>query len=982
MTSDTSEKDKCPRCGAVIPADRTETLCPACLMSGALEQTGAEAETLAMGPGESMSLDGPSEFPTEFGGYRLLGMLGRGGMGTVYEAEQMATGRRVALKLLGRQLHSQDMRQRFLREGRLAAGVSHPNSLYVFGTEEIKGVPVIIMEIAASGTLNDLLKKRGPLPVTEAVDAILDVIAGLEAAFVGGVLHRDIKPANCFVSPDRSVKVGDYGLSVSTVPTADTFATATGVIMGTPAYAPPEQLRGRDLDVRADIYSVGATLFTLLTNRPPVEGRNPVEIVAAVLDEKPKSLTELREDMPPGLAQAVARCLAKKPEQRYADYAALRNALLPFSSEKAEPAALGRRTLALLIDYAVFFGIPKFLLTLFTGIDAKPETWLGERAPAQLLSWIGLTLFVTLYFTLAEGIWGAGLGKALLGFRVSRSGGRAPGFGRGLMRATIVILAGNLSTLVALAILSAEEFVAADELFKTVIGILSLLASLSVFATMRRHSGFATLWDLATGTRVVVKAKGAVRPVIDVETAIDHPAPDADSIGPYPIVEEIVPGQWIAARDPALRRQVWLRRRETSKLTPARRDLARPGRLRWLQSVVTPEASWDAFEALPGVAFSSVVHGEKLLHWESLRHWLHDLALEVALAAGDDTLPAELSLDHIWITTRGRAILLDEPWPKTETPADRIRVDNLAGRQRFLLAVAECVHPTTIPLHAQPVLQSLSAGSFEKLSFLAGSFRSLITKRARLDRSGRFASLFAFPLLVIALLVFGLLFTVRANRRQAAQWSATYPDLPPLSVVLNAREDSVEKNRDYSLIDIHIAGHYAHLADSLNDTPLGRKERDTLRKILDAPPQFTGEELEEADRLLSRKSPDLVRTTTSFPIKFVVIFPLVLGGSIALAQLFSLALFRATPGQFLFGFAVVTARGAPAGRLRLLGRWMTAWFPVACAVALLVTDMSDPKYYLPALTILLLWLAALVYTVVSPNRGLHDRVARTWVVPV
>ena len=116
----------------------------------------------------------PPEFPCEFGGYRLLGLLGRGGMGTVYEAEQIATGRRVALKMLGQQLDSPDMRQRFLREGRLAAGINHPNSLYIFGSEEIEGFPVITMEIAGAGTLKDKLKKRGPLPVTEAVDAILE----------------------------------------------------------------------------------------------------------------------------------------------------------------------------------------------------------------------------------------------------------------------------------------------------------------------------------------------------------------------------------------------------------------------------------------------------------------------------------------------------------------------------------------------------------------------------------------------------------------------------------------------------------------------------------------------------------------------------------------------------------------------------------------------------------------------------------------
>ncbi len=322
----TSEKNKCKRCGAVFPPKSTEKLCPACLMSGALKPPGGKAETVTKASGESLSGSEHSEFPYEFGGYRLLGLLGRGGMGTVYEAEQIASGRRVALKMLGQQLDSPEMRKRFLREGRLAAGVNHPNSLYIFGSEEIEGLPVITMEIAGSGTLKDKLQKHGPLPVTEAVDAVLDVISGLEAAFTGGVLHRDIKPSNCFVSPDGSVKVGDFGLSVSTLAKSDSFVTVQGKLLGTPAYASPEQLRGDTLDLRADIYSVGATLFSLLTNRAPFEGDNVVQVVANAVNKKPRQLNELREDLPAGLERIVARCLAKEPDGRYADYTALRNA--------------------------------------------------------------------------------------------------------------------------------------------------------------------------------------------------------------------------------------------------------------------------------------------------------------------------------------------------------------------------------------------------------------------------------------------------------------------------------------------------------------------------------------------------------------------------------------------------------------------------------------------------------------------------------
>ncbi|MGB2986765.1 MAG: protein kinase, partial [Phycisphaerae bacterium] len=412
-----SEKDACRHCGAVIPTKSTEKLCPACLLSGALEPPGGQTETISMAPGGPLSRYGPSEFPCEFGDYRLLGLLGRGGMGTVYEAEQLTTGRRVALKMLGQQLDSPDMRQRFLREGRLAARVNHPNSLFIFGSEEIEGLPVITMEIAGSGTLKDRLKKRGPLPVAEAVDAALDVISGLESALAGGVLHRDIKPSNCFVCPDGSVKVGDFGLSVSTLAKTDTFVTAHGKIMGTPAYASPEQLRGDTLDLRADIYSVGATLFTLLTDRAPFEGDNAVQVVANAVNQEPTPLTELRDEVPPGLARVVARCLAKEPDGRYADYTTLRNVLLPFSSKEPEPASMKVRASAGWIDYLIAFLLPYVTLMLFVGGEELLIRPIVERTLYSARYYLALLSFGFLYFSIVEGIWGAGLGKRLKGLR-------------------------------------------------------------------------------------------------------------------------------------------------------------------------------------------------------------------------------------------------------------------------------------------------------------------------------------------------------------------------------------------------------------------------------------------------------------------------------------------------------------------------------------------------------------------------------------
>ena len=185
-----------------------------------------------------------------FGPYRIERLLGRGGMGEVYEAEHLEHGRRIALKVLSQRLSDPTDRARFLREGQLAASVSHPHTVYIYSSEEIAGMPVIAMELLPGGTLKDRVEKKGPLAPIEAIDAMLQVISGLEAAHAAGILHRDIKPSNCFVDADGTVKIGDFGLSIPTLARDVTQLTVTGTVQGTPQFASPEQLRGQSLDVR------------------------------------------------------------------------------------------------------------------------------------------------------------------------------------------------------------------------------------------------------------------------------------------------------------------------------------------------------------------------------------------------------------------------------------------------------------------------------------------------------------------------------------------------------------------------------------------------------------------------------------------------------------------------------------------------------------------------------------------------------------
>src|SRR5688572_23431536 len=280
----------CPRCGKTLADDAPEDLCAACLLAAATETlthaTLEDALTVTARSGSTVQYadvahlaDGQS-----WGPYRIGRLLGRGGMGEVHEAEHTESGRRIALKVLRGRLQDADERARFLREGQLAASINHPHTVYIFGSEEIAGTPVIAMELLAGGTLKDRVREQGPLPPADAVDAILQVIAGLEAAHAGGVLHRDVKPANCFIDRDGTVKVGDFGLSISTSSDA-TRLTQNNALRATPQFAAPEQLKGETLDVRADIYAVGATLYYLLTERPPFDARELLALLARVITE-------------------------------------------------------------------------------------------------------------------------------------------------------------------------------------------------------------------------------------------------------------------------------------------------------------------------------------------------------------------------------------------------------------------------------------------------------------------------------------------------------------------------------------------------------------------------------------------------------------------------------------------------------------------------------------------------------------------------
>ena len=336
--------------------------------------------------------------------------------------------------MLGWTLHSAADRARFLREGRLAARVNHPNIVYVFGTEEIEGVPVIAMELASGGTLKDLVAADGPMRPARAVDVVLQVIAGLEAAAAAGVLHRDIKPSNCFVDAEGRIQVGDFGIAAATTVQPEATLTRTGGVLCTPTFASPEQLRGAPLDVRSDIYAVGATLYYLLTGRPPFDDANVVRLIERVLNERPTAVRAVRRDVPRPLDSIVQQCLAKDPAERPPSYAHLSKLLLPYGSASPAPAPLGLRMLALIIDgmiVRVAGGALPFLVL---------AQW-QQRVLASPLEWLAFVLahsvIVVAYFGVSEAMWSASPGKMVVGLRVVRTGRQPLGVGRSLARALL-----------------------------------------------------------------------------------------------------------------------------------------------------------------------------------------------------------------------------------------------------------------------------------------------------------------------------------------------------------------------------------------------------------------------------------------------------------------------------------------------------------------------------------------------------------------
>ncbi|HET8926003.1 MAG TPA: protein kinase, partial [Candidatus Acidoferrum sp.] len=299
--------------------------------------------------------------------YRVLGILGGGGMGVVYEAEDLKLGRRVALKFLPEELSADPAAlRRFESEARSASTLNHPNICTIYGVEEFEGRPFLVMELLEGQTLRDLMVTSEPgkpaVEFTKLVDLAIQITAGLDAAHQQSIIHRDIKPANIFATSRGQAKILDFGLAklsfteataadspaadhrengsprepmnkTEALPASSPFLSRTGVAMGTAGYMSPEQVRGEKLDARTDLFSFGLVLYEMATGKRAFAGDTRPELQEAILTKTPSPAREVNPKLPAKIEKIIGRALEKDREARYQSAAEMRTDLEPLQRE-------------------------------------------------------------------------------------------------------------------------------------------------------------------------------------------------------------------------------------------------------------------------------------------------------------------------------------------------------------------------------------------------------------------------------------------------------------------------------------------------------------------------------------------------------------------------------------------------------------------------------------------------------------------------
>ena len=799
------------------------------------------------------------------------------------------------------------------------------------------------------------------------------------------------------------------------------------MFLGTPAFSSPEQLRGDELDVRSDIYSVGVSLYYLLTGETPFHAKQMVQLLATVLERPAPSPSSLRAEVPPGLAKVVLRCLAKQSKDRFKNYDELRQALLPFTSQAPDPGTLGFRVLAYGIDSAVLNLVAALILLLWFKDIA---TWYlqfnaisdaGPQSTPELnrLAGVGMLLQWT-YFSVLEGVWGTTAGKAICRLRVVGRDRQAARLPRSLVRSAIFLATGWIAWW-ALYAYDRQAGIAAIQvtngtLFWTTASI-SIAAFLLLFCTVRRRNGFAGLHELASGTRVVRRQASEQRPAL---TLADEPLPDAQSaqqIGSYDVLGRLDADsthELLLAYDTRLLRKVWIRVACEDEPPPTAelRELARIGRLRWLKGGCDNSGRWDAYEAPSGKPLLILIEDEAQ-PWEAVRFWLSDLADELSESLDHGPFPTALELDRVWITGDGRAKLLDfaapgigaeERVPEESPAADadaatisvflkRVAIAALEGKVLSTEQVQGRNVSARIPVSARAFLSQLDRS--ENTTVPTAKSASLTRRPAAVSAERRGGALAAccLPMLMVALYMIPMSYAEK-------QFVTAHPDVGELSGFVEYYQslgkwysttdgDQASTAELREAVEIHIADRFRSTiedaqiwSDPLAGEFVNIDARRLVRGFLEAHRSSTPEEIAKANARIQPVQSviremgwtvDDYRAMTT-PAVLMGMFCAVLIMFVVLPSLVSALILGESLLLRMLEIAIVTRGGAPASRLRVLWRNAVLWTLVLLAIALFI-------YLEGRLRLGYLMLIYGLSTMFTSERGLQDELAGTWLVP-
>jgi tRNA A-37 threonylcarbamoyl transferase component Bud32 len=997
--------------------------------------------------------------PESVGGYRLLRPLGEGGMGTVYEGEDIATGRRVAVKLIRAEYaDSRAAVERFRREGRLAGTIAHPRCVFVLAADEQAGRPYIVMELMPGLNLANLVENNGTLSPPEAVSRILDVIEGLQEAHRCGVIHRDVKPSNCFIDTDNRVKIGDFGLSKALA--TDGQLTKSGAFLGTLLYAAPEQIRNEVVDQQADVYSVAATLYFLLTGRAPFQaGDDAAATLARTMTDPLTPMRKRRPDLPTTLDAVVLRGLARERGKRWRNLEEFRVALLPFVPGRHSLGEVGWRVGAYLMD-AVFLIAMQFVLLFFAHWVIISHWGMPASRTQQLLELAATVTCALLYFGVPESLWGCSAGKLLFRLRVRTVAHHDRlSLPRALWRTLLFILilvelSWPLRWFVMAPMIDDVRGGRASVGEQFALGLITLfeppLATLAgclvLASTMRRRNGYRALHDFLSGT-VVIRLPRPEKPRVLfgvtsrlAQTPMPPEAPRR--LGAFTVrgLLSAASGQQLMfGEDGALNRRVWLWLRSLDEDLPAnRREVSRTTRPRWLASGREGKHQWDAFVASSGFLLTDALTQCHRLFWPETLPILEQLAAELTASWADGTLPGSLCLEQIWIETTGRIQLLDVP---LRTPASsitdpeperralallrRVTAQALEGRPRAPGEAGPVRAP--LPGPAADVLRRLMApNGFVGVREFHAALGSARERPVEITRTRRGVQLAVLALTLAGAVVgmLGLPIIVTVLSYFSALWTELSIDLARERLQTTSACDFVvlSSTPDPMLAAAGVAQENAdreHLARMENLRDRSQREREAALQscsrftrpivaLLERVGRSTYNQDADVRKATEAESPraqihdleELALEPSSQWEQFLTAWMYVLIAALwfwPMAWVFWAAATRGGLGLWFAGARIVQEDGRRAARWRCAWRALLVWSPM---LALLSTSLGLELWRLihwddnTAALVLAAWvswaawwLALLLLPLFaglalwSPSRGVHDRLAGTYLVP-